>query len=130
MRAAMAYLFEHGARAVALVGSDLPHITAAPVTAAFEALAADPGALVLGPAADGGYYLVAATRVPDVFGGIEWGSPRVLEQTRQAAVSQGFRVRLLAGMSDVDTADDLRRVTRGEAPPPRTTAWVHDFRSA
>jgi len=127
MRAAMAHLLERGARTVALVGSDLPHITAAPVMAAFDALDDDPDALVLGPATDGGYYLVAATRVPDIFSGIEWGSPHVLEQTRHAAVTHGFRVRLLPEMSDVDTVGDLRRVSALAEPPLRTAAWVRNF---
>lgn len=126
MRAVMALLFERGARAVALVGSDLPHITPAAVAEAFDALASDPDALVLGPATDGGYYLVAATRIPDVFTGIEWGSARVLQQTRDAAVERGFHVRLLPTMSDVDTADDLRRVCVGDAAPSRTTAWLRN----
>jgi rSAM/selenodomain-associated transferase 1 len=128
MRATMADLFEQGARAVALIGSDLPHITRAPVAAAFEALDRDPDALVLGPAADGGYYLIAARRVPDVFAGIEWGSERVLEQTRQAAQADGFQVRLLASMRDVDAAADLRDICGGDGPPPRTAAWLRDFR--
>lgn len=123
MRTTMADLFEAGARAVTLIGSDLPHITAAPVAAAFEWLEQDPAALVLGPAADGGYYLLAATHVPDVFDGIEWGSARVLEQTERAAAAGGLHVHLLHVLADVDTADDLRRVSVGGAAP-RVTAWL------
>jgi glycosyltransferase A (GT-A) superfamily protein (DUF2064 family) len=58
-----------GARAVVLIGSDIPEITPATVTSALALLERDPGALVLGPADDGGYYLIAATRVPTVFEG-------------------------------------------------------------
>lgn len=123
MRATMADLFAAGAAAVALVGSDLPHITPACVAAAFDRLQADPASLVLGPAADGGYYLVAATRVPDVFDRIAWGGPRVLEQTVHAAAACGLRVHLLEVLADVDTADDLRRVARSGAAP-RVTAWL------
>ena len=126
MRGAMAHLFDRGARAVALIGSDLPHITPAAAGAAFDALAGDPDALVLGPAADGGYYMVASTRVPGVFTGIDWGTAQVLEQTRRAALARGFRVRLLAEMRDVDTADDLRRVCDVAMPPPRTARWLRD----
>lgn len=126
MRATMAGLFAQGARAVALIGSDLPHITPAPVIEAFETLARDPEALVLGPAGDGGYYLVAATCVPDVFTGIEWGSGRVLAQTRDAALAQGLRVHLLPKMNDVDTAADLRQVCEGKTPPPRTAEWLRN----
>jgi rSAM/selenodomain-associated transferase 1 len=125
MRAAMAELFDRGAAAVALVGSDLPHITASHIAAAFDEVTRDRHALVLGPASDGGYYLVAASRQPDVFEGVDWGSSRVLAQTTAAAHTQGFEVRLLPVLDDVDTPEDLRRaVSSGHAP--RTAAWVHD----
>jgi rSAM/selenodomain-associated transferase 1 len=127
MHAAMVHLFERGARSVAVIGSDLPDITPDSVAAAFEALESDPEALVLGPAADGGYYLVAARRVPDIFTGIEWGSARAMEQTERLAMAQGFRVRRITAMSDVDTADDLRRAAGGTPAPRRTAAWVREF---
>jgi len=122
MRAVFASLFEHGARAVALIGSDLPGITPSIVADAFEALERDPGTIVLGPAADGGYYLVAATRVPDVFDGIAWGTGTVLAQTVAAAATAGLRVTLVDTVADVDTPDDLRRVATG-LPASRTAAW-------
>lgn len=123
MRATMTALFARGAPAVALIGSDVPHITAATTAEAFALVVRDPDALVLGPAADGGYYLVAAQRVPDVFSGIEWGSGHVLAQTERAAAARGFRVHHLATLADVDTADDLHLAARsGRAP--RTAAWL------
>lgn len=123
MRATMASLLDEGATAVALVGSDLPELTPALLTDAFAALARDPLALVLGPAADGGYYLVAATHVPDVFAGIEWGTAGVLAQTLDAAEAAGQPVILLDSLEDVDTLDDLRRVRRS-GPASRTGRWV------
>lgn len=131
MRATMAYLLTEGASAVAVVGSDLPELTPALIGAAFAALAGDPLALVLGPATDGGYYLVAATRVPDVFAGIEWGSPRVLAQTLDAAGAAGQRVIQLDTLGDIDTLEDLQRVKRSH-PDSRTGRWLakasRDFR--
>lgn len=127
MHATMVSLFERGAAAVAVIGSDLPHITAATIREAFDALAAEPDAVVLGPAGDGGYYLVAARRVPDVFDGIDWSTSRVLEQTMRAAADRGLQIRLVKPFDDVDSADDLRRVaTYGRAP--RTTAWFQAVR--
>ena len=123
MRATMAALFARGAAAVALIGSDLPHIGGAPVEAAFEALSAAPDAIVLGPAGDGGYYLIAAARVPDVFEAIDWGTSRVLEQTRRAAADRGLPVRFVSTLDDVDSADDLRRVAAGGRAP-RTAGWI------
>ena len=126
MRTMMTALVARGAPAVALIGSDVPHITAATIVEAFSLVVKDPDALVLGPAADGGYYLVAAQRVPDVFSGIEWGSGRVLAQTERAAAVRRLRVHRLATLADVDTAGDLRRAARsGRAP--RTAAWLSAY---
>jgi rSAM/selenodomain-associated transferase 1 len=123
MRAAMGDLFSRGASAVALVGSDLPHLTASHVVAAFDQVARDRNTLVLGPASDGGYYLLAASRPPEVFEGVDWGSSRVREQTHRLACAQGFTVSLIETLDDVDTPEDLRRaVSTGNAP--RTAAWV------
>lgn len=126
MRATMGALFARGARAVVLMGSDVPHISAATIADACALAVQDPDALVLGPAADGGYYLIAARRVPDVFSGIEWGSGRVLAQTERAAAAQRLCVHYLAAMADVDTVDDLRGAARsGRAP--RTAAWLSAY---
>jgi rSAM/selenodomain-associated transferase 1 len=120
MRGTLACLLDAGARAVALTGSDLPSIRIAPIRAAFEYLARDRDALVLGPALDGGYYLIAAARVPPVFDGIEWGSDRVLEQTRAAAARAGMRVHLVDAIPDVDSIDDLQRLGAST----RTAQWA------
>ena len=123
MRGVMAALFEQGAPAVALIGSDLPHLTPATIAEAFACMGGDAGTLVLGPADDGGYYLIAARRVPGVFAGIEWGSAAALAQTEAAAARDGLTVRRLAPMSDVDSAADLRRAcATGRAR--RTSAWM------
>jgi len=126
MRATMTALFARGAPAVALMGSDVPHSTAATIAEAFALVVRDPDALALGPAADGGYYLIAARRVPDVFSGIEWGSEDVLAQTERAAAAHQFHVHHLATMADVDTAADLHAAARsGRAP--RTAAWLSTY---
>ena len=119
MRAAMEGLFVEGASMVVLVGSDLPDITPQLILDAVSHLRRDPSSLVLGPARDGGYYLIAATTVPDVFDGIEWGSSHVLEDTQAAAATNGLRVHLLEPLRDVDTPDDLEAVVA-----PRTRAWL------
>lgn len=123
MRALITELVEEGAAGVVLLGSDLPDITPAVVARALAWLDEDPASLVLGPATDGGYYLLAATRVPDVFDGIDWGSSRVLEQTLAAADRAGMRVHLLEPLTDVDTPGDLREVTAR-----RTRQWAAALR--
>ena len=119
MAGVMRVLFGRGARAVALVGSDLPDLDARAVAEAFAVLDRDPDAVVLGPSADGGYYLLAATRLPPLFDGIEWGTDRVLAATLARASECGLAVRLLHVAADVDTPADLRRVRAH-----RTRSWA------
>lgn len=118
MRDTMGMLFTGGASVVVLVGSDLPDITPARIERAISLLTRDPQSLVLGPADDGGYYLIAATTTPNVFDEIEWGTERVLEQTRTIAERRGLRVHLIDTLRDVDTPADLRSVSAS-----RTRAW-------
>jgi hypothetical protein len=124
MRATMDRLFADGAALVVLIGSDLPDITPDRIEQAVAHLAGDEDALVLGPTADGGYYLIASRGgAPDVFNGIDWGSDRVLTQTVAAAARLGRRVHLVEPMRDVDTLDDLREVRAR-----RTREWRERWR--
>jgi rSAM/selenodomain-associated transferase 1 len=114
---------------VAAVGSDHPDLPLARVEQAFAGLAA--ADVVLGPAADGGYYLIALRAGglrPEIFAGVPWSSERVLEATLERCRACGLRVRLLEPAADVDTPDDLRRlaarVAAGEAECPRTAALL------
>lgn len=118
MAAAMGRLLGRGARAVALVGSDLPDLPPQAIASAFARLQQDPAALVLGPAHDGGYYLIAATCVPPVFAGVEWGGRRVLDQTLELARQAGIAVHLLDSATDVDDISTLAAVQAR-----RTSAW-------
>jgi rSAM/selenodomain-associated transferase 1 len=122
MRALMQYLFDQGASRVVLIGSDLPALPSRCLAAAFARLEAEPDDLVLGPATDGGYYLIGASRLPPVFDRSEWGSSRVLMQTCAAARRTGLRVHLLEPVGDVDALDDLRNLPPDAAP--RTTQWA------
>jgi rSAM/selenodomain-associated transferase 1 len=97
-----------GAGAVVLIGSDLPELTAADLLAAFRAL--EQASLVLGPAGDGGYWLIGRRRpAPQIFAGIDWGSDRVLEQTLGQARRAGLSMALLAERDDLDRPGDLGR---------------------
>lgn len=96
--------FKEGADKVVVVGTDTPTLTAHTVLRAFQGL--ENAELVLGPARDGGYYLIALSRpVPALFVGIEWSSERVLRQTLTAAT--GLKVLLLEEMADIDRPEDL-----------------------
>lgn len=103
--------FRRGARSVVVVGADCPELDAARMGEAFDALArAD---LVLGPAADGGYYLVGLRRaaamrtVPALFRDVPWGTGDVLEATLRLAREIGIASALLGELSDVDRPEDL-----------------------
>ena len=96
-----------GFRRVVLVGSDLPQLTHADLQQAFAALERVP--CVLGPAGDGGYWLVGL-RCPctGLFAGIDWGTDRVLQQTLGRASQLGLPLALLPPQNDLDGVSDLR----------------------
>jgi rSAM/selenodomain-associated transferase 1 len=94
-----------GAQAVVVVGTDSPTL---PVDYAEQAFAAlEQADVVLGPAMDGGYYLVGcgAKRLP-IFEGIAWGTSRVLAETIAALTDPRWRLTLLPPWYDVDTPAD------------------------
>lgn len=111
MRHAMATAFADGAERVVVIGTDCPDLTAATVDASFAALRhAD---VVLGPALDGGYYLIGASEVHDVlFEDIPWSTARTLRVTLDRARDAGLRVALLPALRDIDTVDDWRAYRR------------------
>ena len=119
MQALLAEAFAAGATAVVLVGSDLPDLPVQSIHDALTHLVRHPDAVVLGPAVDGGYYLIAARHVPDAFTGIEWGGPLVLEQTERAVARAGRTCLYVERHRDVDRPEDLRGVRAA-----RTRAWV------
>jgi uncharacterized protein len=91
-----------------IVGSDIPSIRPAHIAEAFRLLGGADA--VLGPAHDGGYWLVGLKRTPRVpapFARVRWSGPHALSDT--LANLKGRRVALAARLSDVDTAEDLRR---------------------
>ena len=91
-----------------ILGADCPGLEPATLRAAFEALEAHD--VVLGPARDGGYTLLGlARRAPELLHGIEWSTPRVLEQTLARAASAGRSTAVLPELEDLDTPEDLVR---------------------
>jgi rSAM/selenodomain-associated transferase 1 len=129
MRAAFEHLLrERGYAAALLIGSDIPFLSAAHVTDACNSLHASAG-IVLGPAADGGYYLVGMTQVHGgLFERIDWGTATVLADTLRVADRLGVEARLIGSTYDIDTIEDLRRLERdlAAAPPdiaPNVRRW-------
>ena len=101
-----------GAGAVAAVGSDHPTIPLELVHRAFAAVESGTD-VVLGPAEDGGYYLIALRAgavSPRLFAEIAWSTERVLPSTLERCRELGLEVEMLPTASDLDTPDDLRRL--------------------
>ncbi len=96
-----------GADAVVIIGTDVPDVSVRTVTDAFEVLETHDA--VVGPAADGGYYLLGL-RAPHatLFSGIAWGTTTVLGATRHALEKAGLLWWELDTLADIDTAADLR----------------------
>ena len=98
--------FRCGYRQVVLIGSDLPRLGGSDLQQAFAALSQTPA--VLGPATDGGYWLIGLSRpAPDLFAGIAWGSDQVLSQTCARAAVLALPLTLLRQQSDLDRESDL-----------------------
>ncbi len=116
MHLAMQRAFDLGARRVVLVGTDIPGLTAEIIEQAFCAL--HERDLVFGPSVDGGYWLVGMTKPENIFDGIVWSRPDVLEKSLALARSQGMRPHMLAPLNDLDTPDDLAREKGGDYVPP------------
>jgi rSAM/selenodomain-associated transferase 1 len=98
--------FDHGAARVVAVGTDCLDLSTAILHQAFDRLAASDA--VLGPAIDGGYYLIGLRRpLPVAFEGIPWSTDATLAVTRQRLGDVGATCHLLPVLRDLDTADDL-----------------------
>jgi len=98
--------FDGGVDRVVIIGTDCPALDGRLTLQAFESL--DRSDLVLGPAHDGGYYLIGLRRpVPSLFEGMPWGTDRVLSETLRKADKLRLKVALLRQLSDVDRPEDL-----------------------
>jgi rSAM/selenodomain-associated transferase 1 len=101
-----------GHAAVAAIGGDHPDLPVARVEEAFDRLAAGES-VVLGPAEDGGYYLIALRSEclqRELFEGIDWSTPVVLEQTVERCRALGLEPWLLEPWADIDQPADLFRL--------------------
>ncbi len=109
MRAALQTVFNRGFEEVIMIGSDCPAIDAEILAQAFSGLSR--AGMVIGPAADGGYYLLGLKQVYEpLFEKIDWGSGVVLRQTLSAARKVGLRVQSLSELRDIDRPEDLKQL--------------------
>lgn len=106
MASAFQLSFAAGMTAVVLIGTDCPELNAPLMAEAFQLLRQHD--LVLGPAIDGGYYLIGLRRlIPELFTGIPWSTAEVWSQTLRIAQRLSLAVAQLPLLSDVDRPEDL-----------------------
>ena len=100
--------FTAGAKQVVIIGSDCLSIGPAHIQAAFEALSQTD--VVIGPATDGGYYLLGMSRLHTyLFENMPWSEPQLGAQTRQAIQAHGQTLTLLEELTDIDEWVDYER---------------------
>lgn len=111
MMAAFSHSFNNGAKAAILVGCDIPDITSKILIRGFEAL--NRRQVVIGPALDGGYYLLGmgATQAPVLFpllfNKIRWSQKDLFTTTMSRLTGTGFDVLTLPRLQDIDQPEDL-----------------------
>ena len=106
MLAAFQNSFNSGVDKAAIIGTDCPTLKAEIMAQAFEELSQHD--LVLGPAKDGGYYLIGLRRaIPELFGGIQWGTSEVFASTRAIAQNLDLNIAYLPTLADIDLPEDL-----------------------
>jgi len=135
MRNALTEAYRLGFDRTVIIGMDLPTLPYEHIEEAFRRLKKPPQgpSVVLGPSADGGYYLIGCSGpVPPIFDGIAWGTERVLEQTLARIADRHLNAVLLPFWYDVDTVQDLRFLAqhlrylerKGDKPAAAETARV------
>ncbi|MDQ2887885.1 MAG: TIGR04282 family arsenosugar biosynthesis glycosyltransferase [Chloroflexota bacterium] len=123
---AFQWTHDQGYQRTILIGSDSPQISGELIAQAEAAL--DEADLVLGPAEDGGYYLIAMRQPHDVFSGIPMSTDVVARMTLEAAARQNLTTRLLDPLFDIDELPDLLRLAHlleaNSARAPATAAYL------
>lgn len=123
---AFADTFTDGYGRVAIVGSDHPTLPPAFIEHAFETLL-DAQSVVIGPAEDGGYYLLGMNDLrPSVFSGLTYGHARVFDEALSRIRSTTATLTVMPLWYDVDTPDTLRRLARELREDPDSAPRTRD----
>ena len=100
--------FESGFHHIVLIGTDCYELSREILNQAFSAL--ERFDAVVGPATDGGFYLIGLNRVfPELFLDRQWSTPDVLRETTTILQQLAIPCKLLSELSDIDTFDDLKK---------------------
>jgi rSAM/selenodomain-associated transferase 1 len=106
MASAFEACFAAGRGRAVIIGVDCPDLNAQLILKAFEAL--EQHDLVLGPAEDGGYYLIGLNRlIGELFVGVSWGTSVVRQQTVEIAKKLDLAIAFLPLLNDIDNPQDL-----------------------
>jgi len=109
MRNALKDLFDFGASKAVITGVDIPDLDRAIIGDAFLRL--DNADVVIGPADDGGYYLIGmSAEYPEIFQGISWSTGKVFDETVRVIERIGLSYSTVRTLSDVDRIEDIARI--------------------
>lgn len=123
MASAFHRAFLSGAQKAIIIGSDCPELDSRLIREAFEAL--DNTDFVIGPARDGGYYLLGMKQfTPEIFRGIPWSTATVAEDTFRIIHSLDKEYTLLPQLSDIDEYEDW--ISYASAHPDAGKEFVSD----
>jgi len=101
-------IFKKGYQKAALVGADIPDLSASIILHAFDLLSDND--LVYGPAEDGGYYLVGMRKlIKEVFENVPWSSDNTLRKSLEQAERSGYTVGFTKTLRDIDTIEDVQK---------------------
>ncbi|MDF0652419.1 MAG: hypothetical protein CV081_09420 [Nitrospira sp. LK265] len=126
MNQAFQTLFAQGYRQVVLIGTDVPTLPLEHFKLALTSL--ENHDLVLGPAFDGGYYLIGLKRMAlDLFDNIPWSTDQVLRLTQKRAAEIGLKTSLIPPWRDVDTLADLEALIEACATEANKTKTERSF---
>ena len=131
LAAATAEVLERSGGPVVLIGVDTPQLDPAVGLQALEDLA-DGCDVTLGPAEDGGYYLIGMTEPhPEVFAlpTEKWGGPEVLQRTLALAHEAGLSIGMLRGERDLDEEGDVRAFLADPLTPPEVADVLRSSRA-
>lgn len=108
MSGAFAKCFSLGFRNIVIIGTDCVMITEEDVETAFSLLSGGEFEAVLGPATDGGYYLLGLCRKTDaVFQDMQWSTARVFSETEKRMRKNGLRHAVMRELTDIDEEEDV-----------------------
>ena len=128
MNQAFDTLFAQGYKSGVIVGTDTPSLPLERYQQTFAALESHD--LVLGPALDGGYYLIGLNRpTPGLFTGIPWSTDQVLALTQKKAGALGLKTALLESWRDIDTISDLEALIEASALDTKKSKREQSFSS-